>query len=185
MDYVYADFQRLREYQKLDRNLWRTFHCACCRDIWSYIKDNRSRSAIESAERFTHGQGNEADLETSYIKAKIAAKNAWKIVESLRLNRVPDEWIWPVSAVCDDAWVRYSAASATATCALNAKNEILFTRLPDAAASVRPWANARIDVEKQYVTNSDEDYRQKVLERFELILREEDRRFSEILHALE
>jgi hypothetical protein len=126
---------RTREVQhypdaKADRKL-RLFACACCRRMWEDLTDDRSRKAIEAAERF-------ADRQISQSQLKSACGAARKV-------RTVDISDWSTHDFSRDAL--YQAVQAAHEVARSAQTipsrAQLMARLPDGIVQrVISWAEA-------------------------------------------
>jgi hypothetical protein len=77
--YPMLDYLRARTHRTPDRRRVRLFSCACAREVWDLLTDDRSRQAIEVAERFADGQATDAEFVAA---ARAATAAAWPLRKS-------------------------------------------------------------------------------------------------------
>lgn len=77
---------------RVSRRKRRLFACACCRGIWHLIQDDRSRRALEVAERHADGLASEGELESARADARAAAGHGRG--ESPGENRAAARAVW-------------------------------------------------------------------------------------------
>jgi hypothetical protein len=53
----------------------RLFACACCREVWHLLADERGRHALETAEQFADGQASKAELRRARRGVRTARDN--------------------------------------------------------------------------------------------------------------
>lgn len=62
--------------RKPSERKFRLFACACCRRVWTHLRDNRSRKALEVSERYADGQASDQELLESHDEATTASEIA-------------------------------------------------------------------------------------------------------------
>lgn len=110
----------LRSNGKLTERKSRLFGAACCRRVWHLLTDERSRKAVEVAERWADGKASAEELEAAY-------EEAFEVGAALakRRDASQDAFLdaaWTASGVSHPDELAEAVASAAAE-ALGEKNE--------------------------------------------------------------
>jgi hypothetical protein len=126
-------YGQLRSMGKIKDNRSRKFrlrNAACCRRIWPLLTDERSRAAIEVAERFVEGRASEAELKEAYQHAStVSSWVGWESFAAARTLLPADSTTCSYDAgaasqVCD--FVTMSLAKEQARCEAHAQIKLLW-----------------------------------------------------------
>jgi hypothetical protein len=87
---IFSQYDSLRR-RKVTSRKFRLFGCACCRRVWNWIGDQRSRDAVEVAERFADGEANRKTLAAAraICPGRGQGRGEWAAKAAVSLTSVP------------------------------------------------------------------------------------------------
>jgi len=113
-----------------DRKL-RLFACACCRRVWHFLSDERSRRAVDISEKYADGLATETERET----ARAEAREALETVRTARYRERPSEYYNPLDAAADAAYAAIAFVAFPPSDELNLPRSDFFVSAAGGAAN--------------------------------------------------
>ena len=127
---------------KFHPDLWREFHCLCCRSVWGFLT-NEVKAAVIQAERFSSNHLSAAELTATNAGMSAASNSAWEVVRAKKETIAGSDAMWPLSDDVDDAWCAYLNAECGR---VTTEADLTASTTPESAASLIAWATARKQV---------------------------------------
>jgi len=138
----------------LDDRTLRLFACWCVRQVWHLLSDERSRHAIEVAERYAEGAATDKELATAQKTAWLAATAAPSMEEGSA------EWFAAVAVTWAVSWIAAWAAvgsSRDAATAATLEAGATAATLADQADYLRTHVPCPWEPEEEHEPEEDED----------------------------
>lgn len=96
----------------VDDKTLRLFACWCVRQVWHLLKDERSRNAVLTAEKYTRGSASEDELSTAWETARAAVSDATDAERSVGHATRAAMWVAWDDAAESSCYAAGEAASA-------------------------------------------------------------------------